>query len=108
VLAWPKGNRNSLLPLKIRLLRQAIAPESVRRARFSTGNGALLKTGEVAGMNSVAVLRSVDIDAAARGNRRRTSDNFGSTRVGSKLKCPLFVASEMSGFKVVPSPIGLG
>jgi hypothetical protein len=28
--------------------------------------------------------------------------------VGSKLKCPLFVASEMSGFKVVPSPIGLG
>jgi len=28
--------------------------------------------------------------------------------VGSKLKCPVFVASEMSGFKVVPSPIGLG
>ena len=31
-----------------------------------------------------------------------------STPVGSKLKCPLFVASEMSGFKVVPSPVGLG
>jgi hypothetical protein len=31
-----------------------------------------------------------------------------SNRVGSKLKCPLFVASEMSGFKVVPSPVGLG
>jgi len=30
------------------------------------------------------------------------------TPVGSKLKCPVFVASEMSGFKVVPSPIGLG
>jgi epoxyqueuosine reductase len=30
------------------------------------------------------------------------------SRVGSKLKCPVFVASEMSGFKVVPSPIGLG
>ena len=28
--------------------------------------------------------------------------------VRSKLKCPVFVASEMSGFKVVPSPIGLG
>ena len=28
--------------------------------------------------------------------------------VGSKLKCPVFVASEMSGFKVVPAPIGLG
>jgi len=28
--------------------------------------------------------------------------------VGSKLKSPVFVASEMSGFKVVPSPIGLG
>ncbi len=28
--------------------------------------------------------------------------------VGSKLKCPLFVASEMSGFRVVPSPFGLG
>ena len=26
----------------------------------------------------------------------------------SKLKCPVFVASEMSGFKVVPSPLGLG
>src|SRR2546429_9946350 len=26
----------------------------------------------------------------------------------SKLKCPLFVASEMSGFKVVPSPSGSG
>ena len=33
--------------------------------------------------------------------------NFINT-VGGKLKCPLFVASEMSGFKVVPSPIGLG
>ena len=28
--------------------------------------------------------------------------------VGSKLRCPVFVASEMSGFKVVPSPFGLG
>jgi hypothetical protein len=28
--------------------------------------------------------------------------------VGSKLKCPVFVASEMSGFKVVPSSIGWG
>jgi len=28
--------------------------------------------------------------------------------VRSKLKCPLFVASEMSGFKVVPSPSGPG
>ena len=28
--------------------------------------------------------------------------------VGSKLKCPVFVASEMSGFKVVPSPFGWG
>src|SRR6202043_2796539 len=28
--------------------------------------------------------------------------------VGSKLKCPVFVASEMSGFRVVPSPVGLG
>ena len=26
--------------------------------------------------------------------------------VGSKLKCPLFVASEMSGFKVVPCRLG--
>jgi hypothetical protein len=26
--------------------------------------------------------------------------------VGSKLKCPVFVAYEMSGFKVLPSPIG--
>src|ERR1700727_1607005 len=32
--------------------------------------------------------------------------NFINT-VGGKLKCPLFVASEMSGFKVVPSPMGL-
>jgi hypothetical protein len=31
-----------------------------------------------------------------------------SRGVGSNLKCPLFVASEMSGFRVVPSPIGLG
>jgi|GEM_PF-4505204 len=31
-----------------------------------------------------------------------------SSPVRSKLKCPVFVASEMSGFKVVPSPIGLG
>ncbi len=31
-----------------------------------------------------------------------------NSSVGSKLKCPLFVASEMSGFKVVPSPFGLG
>jgi hypothetical protein len=28
--------------------------------------------------------------------------------VGSKLKSLVFVASEMSGFKVVPSPIGWG
>src|SRR5438128_5974415 len=28
--------------------------------------------------------------------------------VRSKLKCPLFVACEMSGFKVVPSPSGPG
>src|SRR5437667_12628932 len=28
--------------------------------------------------------------------------------VRSKLKCPLFVASEMSGFKVVSSPSGSG
>ena len=28
--------------------------------------------------------------------------------VRSKLKCPFFVASDMSGFKVVPSPFGLG
>jgi hypothetical protein len=28
--------------------------------------------------------------------------------VGSKLKCPVLVASEMSGFKVVPSPVGSG
>jgi hypothetical protein len=28
--------------------------------------------------------------------------------VGSKLKGPVFVASEVSGFKVVPSPFGLG
>jgi len=28
--------------------------------------------------------------------------------VGSKLKCPVFVASEMSGFKVVPSPDWVG
>jgi hypothetical protein len=31
-----------------------------------------------------------------------------SRSVGSKLKCPVFEASEMSGFKVEPSPIGLG
>jgi hypothetical protein len=31
-----------------------------------------------------------------------------SAHVGSKLKCPVLVAREMSGFKVVPSPIGLG
>src|SRR5580698_2022267 len=28
--------------------------------------------------------------------------------VGSKSKCPVFVAREMSGFKVVPSPFGWG
>src|SRR5271166_1349850 len=28
--------------------------------------------------------------------------------VRSKLKCPVFVARDMSGFKVVPSPFGLG
>jgi hypothetical protein len=32
----------------------------------------------------------------------------GRGNVGSKLKCPLFVASEMSGLKVVPSPFGWG
>jgi len=30
------------------------------------------------------------------------------TAVGSKLKSPVFVASEMSGFKVVPAPKGWG
>src|SRR2546426_12333681 len=30
------------------------------------------------------------------------------SHVRSKLKCPLFVACEMSGFKVVPSPSGPG
>jgi hypothetical protein len=32
----------------------------------------------------------------------------GFHSVGSKLKCPVFVAGEMSGFKVEPSPIGWG
>ena len=31
-----------------------------------------------------------------------------AARVRSKLKCPLFVACDMSGFKVVPSPSGSG
>ena len=31
-----------------------------------------------------------------------------SRGVRSKLKCPVFVASEMSGFIVEPSPIGVG
>src|SRR5438445_512935 len=31
-----------------------------------------------------------------------------AARVRSKLTCPLFVACEMSGFTVVPSPSGLG
>jgi hypothetical protein len=37
-----------------------------------------------------------------------TSSGFVKMDVRSKSKCPVFVASEMSGFKVVPSPIGLG
>jgi len=35
-------------------------------------------------------------------------DTLKYDAVGSKLKCPFFVASEMSGFKVVPSPFGWG
>src|SRR5438128_12540590 len=36
------------------------------------------------------------------------NDTASARTVRSKLKCPLFVASEMSGFKVVPSPSGSG
>ena|SRR5438445_13735130 len=47
--------------------------------------------------------------AAQRERSRRRRSNLGvENRVRSKLKCPLFVASEMSGFKVVPSPSGPG
>ena len=43
-------------------------------------------------------------------NPRRPSLRFAADylAVRSKLKCPVFVASEMSGFKVVPSPYGWG
>jgi len=46
------------------------------------------------------------VDLESLPQRRQKLAN--ATDVGSKLKCPVFVASEMSGFKVVPSPIGLG
>src|SRR5437667_1108657 len=40
--------------------------------------------------------------------RREILQHCSSGYVRSKLKCPLFVACEMSGFKVVPSPSGPG
>ena len=44
----------------------------------------------------------------SRRGARRGFQQDEAAHVGSKLKCPLFVASEMSGFKVVPSPVGAG
>src|SRR5216684_1898768 len=38
----------------------------------------------------------------------RISEGGSRCSVLSKLRCPLFVASEMSGFKVVPSPLERG
>src|SRR5580658_9948416 len=49
-----------------------------------------------------------DRDCATWLHKAREMPKEEFKRVGSKLKCPVFVASEMSGFKVVPSPFGLG
>ena len=63
--------------------------------------------GEIS-MGRTAAPGNTHLGTAAPGCPSSEARLPGRPGVGSKLKCPLFVAGEMSGFKVVPSPFGLG